>query len=401
MLSINVVVICSISCTPKQLDSGDPSPFSMEEQGHLNFMLIQPSEPIEPDATNIYRNNPEAISFGELLFSSPDLSSNGEISCASCHQYENHFTDALAQSKGLDITNRSAPTLIGLQRQRWFNWDGSCDTAWCQAIGPLEKDGEMGSSRIAISRLVFEKHKQEYESIFGPLPSDINSWPNSGKPSMEGWSDLSQDVQMESTRIIVNIAKSIDAFEYTLDPPHRRFDEFLDLYKSDHQKAYDSLTSQERHGLDLFLNEGRCVLCHSGSTLSNGEFHNIGLGERTWLEPLDLGRYDGIDILRANEFNSAGQWSDEPTGIKSNRISRLNQKTEQLGQFKTPTLREVNHTGPYMHGGHFDTLEEVLQYYVNLDEEPVHGHRDETLQPLDWSSDDIDAILAFLQMASE
>ena len=64
----------------------------------------------------------------------------------------------------------------------------------------------------------------------------------------------------------------------------------------------------------------------TGSTLSNGEFHNIGLGERTWLEPLDIGRYDGIDMLRANEFNSAGQWSDEPEGIKSNQISRLNQR---------------------------------------------------------------------------
>lgn len=401
MLSVNAIVFGFISCTPQQKDSGETSPFTLEEQAHLNYMLIQPSEPIEADETNMYRNNPDAISFGELLFSATDLSKNGEISCASCHQYENHFTDALAQSTGLEITKRSAPTLIGLQRQRWFNWDGSCDSAWCQAIGPLEKDDEMGSSRVAISHVVFEKYKQEYESIFGPLPSNIDSWPVSGKPSVEGWSDLSEEVQIESTRIMVNIAKSIDAFEHTLSPPQRRFDEFLDLYKSDHQQAYDSLTSIEKHGLDLFLNEGRCVLCHSGSTLSNGEFHNIGLGERTWLEPLDIGRYDGIDMLRANEFNSAGQWSDEPEGIKSNRISRLNQKTEQLGQFKTPTLREVLHTGPYMHGGHFETLEEVLHFYVNLNEEPVHGHRDETLQPLDWSSEDIDAILAFLQMTSE
>ena len=400
MLSV-ILVVQFLACTPKQKDSGVPSPFSLEEQAHLDFMLIPPSQPIEADNSNIYRNNPDAILFGELLFSSKALSKSGEISCESCHQYENHFTDGLAQSTGLEITKRSAPTIIGLQRQRWFNWDGSCDSGWCQAIGPLEKDGEMGSSRIELSHVIFEQYKEEYESIFGQLPSDIVNWPESGKPTMSNWTDISEDIQLTSTEIMVNIAKSIDAFEHTLIPPHRRLDDFLDLYKSDHQQAYDSLTSIERHGLNLFLNEGRCVLCHSGSTLSNGEFHNIGLGERTWLDPLDIGRYDGIDMLRTNEFNSAGQWSDEQNGIKSNRIPRLNQKTEQLGQFKTPTLREVVHTGPYMHGGHFETLEEVLQYYVNLNEDPVHGHRDETLQPLDWTSDDIDAIHAFLQMTSE
>ena len=86
------------------------------------------------------------------------------------------------------------------------------------------------------------------------------------------------------------------------------------------------------------------------------------MGERTWLEPLDIGRYDGIDMLRANEFNSAGQWSDEPEGIKSNRILASIKRPNNLGQFKTPTLREVLHTGPYMHGGHFETLEEVLHF---------------------------------------
>ena len=65
-----------------------------------------------------------------------------------------------------------------------------------KVIGPLEKDGEMGSSRVAISHVVFEKYKQEYESIFGPLPSNIDSWPVSGKPSVEGWSDVSEEVQL-------------------------------------------------------------------------------------------------------------------------------------------------------------------------------------------------------------
>jgi cytochrome c peroxidase len=400
---MNTISLFVFSCTSSPLDSATNAPFSIEEQSHINFMLIAPSEPIESDNSNAYRYNSSAISFGEILFSDTSLSKDGDLSCGSCHQKENHFTDSLAQSSGLETTKRSAPTLFGLQRQRWFNWDGACDSAWCQAIGPLENDGEMGTSRVALAHVIYENHKEDYESIFGDMPIDIPQWPIVGKPQMDAWEEIPEAIQFESTKILVNIAKSIDAYEYTLTPPKRRFDDFLDMYRTDHQLAYDSLSDIEKHGFDLFLNEGRCVLCHSGSTLSNGEFHNIGLGERTWLDPLDIGRYEGIDLLRENVFNSAGIWSDDQDGIKAKRISRLNQNTEQLAQFKTPTLREISHTAPYMHGGHFETLDQVLHYYSNLEEEeePVHGHRDETLQKQDWDSHDIDALIAFLRMASE
>ena len=82
MLSVNAIVLGFISCTPQQKDSGETSPFTLEEQAHLNYMLIQPSQPIEADDTNMYRNNPDAISFGELLFSATDLSKNGSHECA-------------------------------------------------------------------------------------------------------------------------------------------------------------------------------------------------------------------------------------------------------------------------------------------------------------------------------
>ena len=389
------------ACTSPVNDSAEYSLFSKEEQGHLDYMSLDISVSIEEDNSNQYRYNEAAIRFGETLFSSTILSKNGEIACSSCHQIDNAFTDSLALSQGLQTTGRSAPTLMGLQRQRWFNWDGACDSAWCQAIGPLEKDGEMGTSRVALAHTIFEHYKDDYEDIFGSLPTNISDWPNEGKPTMEDWNEISESIQIDSTQILVHVAKAIDAYEYTLLPPKRRLDDFFELYREDQQEAFDFLSPLEQKGLDLFLNEGRCVLCHAGPTLSNGEFHNIGLGIRDWLDPLDIGRYNGIDTLRNNAFNSAGIWSDDPEGVKAKRISRLNQKTEQLGQFKTPTLREIEHTAPYMHGGHFETLEEVLHFYSNLDEEPTQGHRDETLQIQDWTDEDIDALLAFLSMTSE
>ena len=401
MLSIAIFQYLIIACTNPTNDSGQHSPFSLEEQGHLDYMSLDISVPIEEDSSNQYRYDEATIRFGETLFSSTILSKNGEIACASCHQIDNYFTDSLSLSQGLQTTRRSAPTLLGLQRQRWFNWDGACDSAWCQAIGPLEKDGEMGTSRIALAHTILEHYKTDYEAIFGTLPPNIADWPTEGKPTMEEWEQISESIQIDSTQILVNVAKAIDAYEYTLSPPKRRLDDFFEQYREDQQSAFDFLSSVEQKGLDLFLNEGRCVLCHAGPTLSNGEFHNIGLGMRDWLDPLDIGRYDGIDSLRNSTFNSAGIWSDDSEGIKAKRISRLNQKTEQLGQFKTPTLREIGNTAPYMHGGHFETLDEVLHFYSNLDEEPTHGHRDETLQIQDWTEEDIDALLAFLAMTSE
>ena len=106
-------------------------------------------------------------------------------------------------------------------------------------------------------------------------------------------------------------------------------------------------------------------------------------------------------MLQDSEFNARGIWSDSPDGERAMRVNRLVQSPEQLAQFKTPTLRNLTQTAPYMHGGHFETLEEVIEHYSTLEESALQGHSDEVLAPLNWTETEIEAMVAFLHLLDD
>ncbi|MBA2321977.1 MAG: cytochrome C peroxidase, partial [Deltaproteobacteria bacterium] len=149
-------------------------------------------------------------------------------------------------------------------------------------------------------------------------------------------------------------------------------------------------------GLGIFVGKGNCHFCHLGPALTSGEFHNIGLGSRDWLDLADRGRFDGIPTVLADPFNGAGQWSDDPVA-GTEKLVHLVQGAETMGQYKVPTLRNVALTAPYMHGGHFATLEEVVRYYSELDELTPWGHREDLMVQLDLTDAEIAAVVIFLE----
>ncbi len=357
------------------------------------------------DLSNQWDGDASAISFGEELFQSTILSSD-EIACTTCHDPEQGFSDGQALSEGVEPTSRHAPHLYEQATQTWFFWDGSCDSLWCQAIKPIEAAGEMNSSRTEVGFAILENSelKQMYEDIFGELPEMI-TWPQQAKPdedetssATENWNTMSSEEQYSATQVLVNVAKSIAAFEATIETPESEIDSFALLYRKDQAEAMASLTAEQELGLRLFVGKGNCHFCHSDSIFTNGEFHNIGLGERDWLSDDDIGRYLGIEALIANPFNRQGVWSDSTEDELAQRIARLAQTTEQLGQFKVPSLRNVKNTSPYMHGGHFQTLEEVVRFYLTVDEVPIQGHKEEFLLPQEWSEEEISSLVSFLEM---
>ena len=199
---------------------------------------------------------------------------------------------------------------------------------------------------------------------------------------------------------MVNVAKSIASFETTILPPRAPIDDFVETFSESPTDAVNMLTAQEEEGLRLFIGEGNCHFCHFGPLFSNSEFHNIGLGHREWLNDADIGRYDGITKLQNSPFNAAGQWSDSPQGEKALRLPRLTQTSEHLGQYKTPTLRQLTSSAPYMHGGHFDDLQSVIMHYINADETPLYGHMEEIIIPQTWTMDQVDALISFLLLLS-
>jgi cytochrome c peroxidase len=158
------------------------------------------------------------------------------------------------------------------------------------------------------------------------------------------------------------------------------------------------LSDSQKRGLKLFLGEAGCLDCHTGAMFTNFEFHNLGLAPRAWLAAEDLGRYAGIEQVKSDPFNAGGDFSDAPASSKAAELDFLARQPENEGQFKTPTLRNVELTAPYMHGGHFETLEEVVRFYSELDESPVLvGHRDETLERLDLDDQQVTDLVAFLK----
>lgn len=377
--------------------------FDAEQLHRINRMTDSPKGQVDP--SNQYDGNAQAISFGETLYFSEILSPN-QISCATCHDPDKGFSDNLKLSEGVDETTRHAPHLYGMNYLTWFFWDGRCDSLWCQAISPLEAPNEMNSSRVEIAHVIARtpEYLEQYEEIFGAFPN-TESWPESAKPSGDGsteleqnWDSMSEVEQYAATEILVNIAKAIAAYESTISIPNAPIDDFLSLFSVDPEQALSSLSQEERLGLQLFVGEGNCHFCHSGPLFTNGEFHNIGLGSRDWLSDTDLGRYQGIEALSNNPFNRAGIWSDSLDDPLAKRIDRLLQTTEQIGQFKVPSLRNIRNTAPYMHGGHFDNLEELVIFYSTISEESIQGHREEMMLSLGWEEAEVQAMIAFLEM---
>src|SRR6185295_4609951 len=132
-----------------------------------------------------------------------------------------------------------------------------------------------------------------------------------------------------------------------------------------------ALSPAARQGLKLFLGKANCRLCHSGPNFTDGEFHNIGI------PPLRGGltadRFAAIEEVRRNPFNTSGRFSDDrELGVK--KLDYLPNLQETWGQIKTPSLRNVAKTAPYMHHEQFGSLEEVVRFYSTLKALVQAGH---------------------------
>lgn len=367
--------------------------------------------PPPPDHTNAVGDDPDAVALGQWLYFDPALSVDGSVSCATCHDPALGFSDGLQLSQGVGQTQRHAPTLWNGAYNRWFYWDGRCDSLWCQALKPIEHPDEMGSSRLALAhRLHAEGDLREaYENLFGTMPelSDEARFPQEGRPVPEdpddpmniAWEGMDAADQVAISTVFANAGKAIAAYERRLLTGAAPLDEYvaiLDAQGEDAARASGVLSEAAERGLKLFAGDARCHFCHAGPNLSNGEFHNIGLGNQDWLQDNDPGRYDGISRLLEDPFRGTGSYSDDPEAAAL-KLEHLVIGPEQLGQFKVPTLRNVAQSPPYMHGGQLETLADVVRFYNELDQEVTIGHREELLVPLALDEQDVGDIVAFLE----
>lgn len=381
--------------------------FSATERARI--ASLSPLEAPPPDPTNTVADDPAAAKLGQRLFFDARLSANGQVSCATCHRPEHGFADPNALSEGIGTTGRHAPALLNVGHQQWLFWDGRADSLWAQALGPLEAAHEHGSSRLELAHLLHDDAtlRDAYQRLFGPLPplGDAARFPPAGRPvpgdpdhpHQRAWNAMAPEDRQAVNRVAVNAAKAIAAYQRRLVTGTTPFDRFARGLETGKPGRLAALSPAAQRGLKLFVGRASCVTCHFGPDFSDGEFHNLGLPSRPWLTAGDLGRFAGVAAVKASPFNARGAYSDAPESEQAAEVRFLARRQENRGQFKTPPLRGVARTPPYMHGGHFETLEEVVRFYSELPGAAAVGHREDTLQPLDLTDREVADLVAFLE----
>lgn len=368
------------------------TPAQMDELRSLSLAAL---EPLAADPTNRVADDPRAAALGERLFSDVRLSSDGKVSCATCHQQERGFQDSAALAKGVGTTTRRTMPIAGTARAPFLFWDGRKDSLWAQALGPLESGVEHGGTRVQYAHVVATQYRTEYEAIFGAIP-DLSSIPASAGPAgdraaVAAWAALNDAQRDAVTEVFVNIGKAIAAFERRLEFSPSRFDRYVDALTAA-RPADGILTPDEVAGLKLFIGKANCTQCHSGPLFTNNEFHNTGVPRRAGL-PIDDGRLSGAPAVLADEFNCRSRWSDARANCAELEFLVSTGHTLERA-YKVPSLRDVAARAPFMHAGQFSSLAEVLAHYNRAPKAPA-GHSE--LKPLRMNGSELRQIEAFLR----
>lgn len=380
--------------------SQSEQPWNNEEITAIKRLWIDSLSSLPEDPSNKYANNRDAAALGEKIFFDNRFSANGLVSCASCHQPENHFSDGRLVGEGIGLTDRHTPSLPGIAYSPWFFWDGRADSAWSQPLEPLENPREHGGNRTQFLHHIKTHYRQQYESIFGALPPSVklemypeHAGPFGSAKTRQAWQQLTLQDQMIINRTFANIGKALAAYMQTLMPGPSRFDDYAKALSDENWNSLDkTLTPAEVAGLAVFIGKGDCTHCHNGPLLTNNDFHNIGLPLNSEKEH-DPGRIRGIQLALENEFNCLGPYSDASVEECAELNFAKTNGSELKGAFRVPSLRNIAQTAPYMHTGQFSNLQEVVKHYKTA---PFTFNGKTELLPLNLSDQELIQLEAFL-----
>jgi len=418
-----------------------PSPFTEAEIGRI--LRLSPLGPAPTDPTNRWADDEDAAQLGQFLFFDERLSRDGDTSCATCHDPAEQFTDRKQLAEGLLPLERHTPSIWNIAFNRWFFWDGRADSSWAQALTPLESPLEHASSRLQVAHVVRDDGglSAAYEKLFGPLPDlrDDARFPPVGRPVPEddhahklaeehakasaasgghthgpgsrfyhphqrAWDSMTTEDQDAVTQVFVNVGKAIAAYERKIVSRHSAFDRFVEGLRTNDADKLEALDPSARNGLQLFLGKAGCNVCHDGPNFTDREFHDLRLppAQAAGDVPDDPGRTRGVESLQRNEFNGVGRWSDDPEGPARYLVEFLPQHRHGVGEFKTPSLRNVAVTAPYMHQGQFETLGDVLHFYSTFEGAlDRRSMSEKILQPLDLTEQEQQDIVHFLESLTD
>jgi cytochrome c peroxidase len=383
---------------------------------------------------------------------------------------------------------------------RLYYWNGRNDSLWSQVFAVVESHVSLGGNRMRLAWRIAEVYREAYARSFPeyPLPPAMDSiaaqearlepdgrcrlvrgecpeawchttygpclprFPLDGRPGWvfpgelpvcewgsrerllqphgDAWDCMTLADQLLVTRIFVNYAKAVAAFERTLISEDSDFDRWVAS-----RFSRGVLTPAAERGARLFVGKAACASCHSGPLLSDQEFHNVGVEQAGPHAPrlsdcpaggwcdcvtpdrfdptncLPIGARDGLRKLQASYFRRDSRWSDDvecrrrftlhvdPNHALANpeecdgrvKYYSLSLGEELRGAWRTPSLRDVALSAPYMHNGMFATLAEVVEHYDRGGATSTGGERvgelDPFMQPLHLSAEERADLVAFLE----
>lgn len=321
------------------------SPPDFERLGALTV------DDLPPSPTNAWADDPEAAVLGRALFFDPRMSADGAVSCATCHDPAHAFADPKRVSTGSfgRVGARHAPSLLNVAFGEFQLWDGRADSLWAQPIKAIENPDEGDFTRTELAHFVAAEYRAAYVAVFGPLPT-LNHLPAIARPGDATWDTMSASDRDAVNRIAANVGKAIEAYERELLCVDTAFDRFM--------LRGDDLGPLAEAGAREFLERGPgCADCHGGPNLSDGRFHNLGLDHGGAPDP---GRSEGIERLLSDEFNGAGRYSDDPEAGAARLADVALGRSDDLGAFKTPSLRGVAQRDRFGHLGHSTRLDDWI-----------------------------------------
>lgn len=302
--------------------------------GLLSAGNAQPNDLLGLPELSIPSYNPqsaEKIALGKQLFNDQRLSHDGSISCASCHNKDRAFTDGQKVAVGIKQQTgfRNAPTVVNAAFYQSLFLDGRAASLEAQALGPFLNPIEHGLiNQQQLVEIVNQdsQYRQQFAQVFNTT-----------------------EITAEQ------IAQAIASFERTLIVGNSAFDRYL--FGRDRQ----ALTDSEARGMRIFRRKGNCANCHEISgkdaLFMDNRFYNLGIG----FNKVNPQIAEFVKALRAGESAEEFEFTDAQR-VELGRFN-VTHIIADIGKFKTPTLRNITLTAPYMHDGSVATLEEVIEYY--------------------------------------
>ena len=332
---------------------------------------------VEADPSNRVSGNAEAIALGAAFFNDPLLSVDGAFACASCHDPGQAFATPQARAFGRVLSDRNSPSLRNLAGLRWYGWGGKSDNLWAASLHPITDEHEMAHSHESLKTAISESaYAADFERLFGDLQG--------------------QDPEL----VLVNTAKALSAYIETLVTEPALFDDFRDALERRDMAAAGTYPEAAQRGLQLFLGRGNCSVCHSGPRFSNNEFHDAGVPYFINETKVDAGRFGGLNFLFSSAYTLDGNWTDDPVKRGAWAVRTVRRAHSDFGTFRTPGLRGVAETAPYMHDGSLGDLDAVIRHYSEIDTERLHADGEAILSELNLSEQEIADLVEFLETLS-